>query len=62
MTTKPKKPKSSTPAARRTRGLKYVAFWWPKEAVDALDAEAKRRGCSRAALVAYILEQWSPEL
>jgi hypothetical protein len=53
------KPKSSTAAARRSRGLKQVVFWWPKDVVDVLDAEAKRRGVTRAALVAHMLEQGS---
>lgn len=51
--------KASTPASRRARGLKYVAFWWPKDVVAALDAEAKRRGVTRSALVAYLLEKGS---
>lgn len=55
----PPKPRASSPAARRQRGLKQVVFWWPAEAVEALDEEAKRRGTNRARLVAHLLEKGS---
>ena len=50
----------SKPQARRDRGLRVVSFWWPKDVMEEIDALAKRRGCSRSAMVAYMLEKFDP--